>query len=444
MGGAVGKLGSGFRAWLRRCIQLPADAWLYAVGKWHSFGESQKMAAAARPLVMQPAIVAKLAASWTLLEREQEAGGSNASPNASPNANSHVNSPMNSTVAAGQAEYELLAAIRADAVHLNRNNVTRTEAYLAIYERRPELHWALLAHLVSRNGGWNMTDLQGEWLPYLLGRSAREAVFRFLERANALIFQDAFPQLLLYEASCRAGRPLFYLLPQLGVSRFMVPVWQTFWESGDSAILTVALIVNEQNYIEKRIVQHPFFRKEVLDTVFFGLQSLLQLNAVVFCYRSGGEEMKLAGLILENFDNLKERIEFGKRLYALLFSVPEVHGGAIAFARAIRHTGSRADYAPHLFAAVRRDPPKKPYRERLSGRRLAPGAAPLFSPKLSSVWPDRAVEAPESGDWFQQAAQVLPYFQKLPLPHSFEMTNEYSLLLNKIELAVLASQQWKP
>ncbi|WP_338555833.1 DUF2515 domain-containing protein [Paenibacillus sp. KS-LC4] len=442
MGGAEGKLGSRFRAWLLRCIQLPADAWQYAVGKWHSFGESQKMAAKARPLIMQPAIVSKLAASWTQLELEleqkQEGGSSNA------NANGHFDDTESAAAAADAADHMLLAAIRADAVRLNRNNVTRTEAYLAMYKRCPELHWALLAHLVSRNGGWNMTDLQGEWLPYLLGRSAREAVFRFLERANALIFQDAYPQLLLYEASCKAGRPLFHLLPQLGVSRFMVPVWQMFWESGDSAVLTVALIVNEQNYIEKRIVQHPFFRKEVLDTFFFGLQSLLQLNAVLFCYRPGGEEMKLAGLILESFDNLKERIEFGKRLYTLLFAVPEVHSGAFAFAQATRHTGSRADYASHLFAAIRRDPPKRPYKERLAGRRLAPDAAPLFSPELSSVWPDRAVEAPEPGDWFRQAAQVLPYFQKLPLPHSFEMTNEYSLLLNKIELAVLASQQWKP
>ncbi|WP_336786216.1 hypothetical protein [Paenibacillus sp. MMO-177] len=35
----------------------------------------------------------------------------------------------------------------------------------------------------------------------------------------------------------------------------------------------------------------------------------------------------------------------------------------------------------------------------------------------------------------------MPYFRKLKLPRSFELTNEYGLLLNKIELAVLAAQQ---
>ncbi|WP_440177084.1 DUF2515 family protein, partial [Bacillus subtilis] len=35
----------------------------------------------------------------------------------------------------------------------NRSNITRTAAYLECYEQYPELHWALLAHMVSRNGG---------------------------------------------------------------------------------------------------------------------------------------------------------------------------------------------------------------------------------------------------------------------------------------------------
>ncbi len=62
----------------------------------------------------------------------------------------------------------------------NRNNLTRTEAYRRIYSETPELHWALLAHLVSRNGGWNMTDLCGD-LGSSLTAVDKQALFSFLE-----------------------------------------------------------------------------------------------------------------------------------------------------------------------------------------------------------------------------------------------------------------------
>ncbi|WP_081447431.1 DUF2515 family protein [Bacillus coahuilensis] len=42
----------------------------------------------------------------------------------------------------------------------NKNNVTRTSAYLNFVKKHPEVHWAFLAHMVSRNGGYTMCDLQ--------------------------------------------------------------------------------------------------------------------------------------------------------------------------------------------------------------------------------------------------------------------------------------------
>ena len=66
----------------------------------------------------------------------------------------------------------------------NRNNVTRTMAYLDFYLEHPDIHWALLAHLVSRNAGWNMTDLKGEHLPKLLTPKEQVDFFHFLERGN--------------------------------------------------------------------------------------------------------------------------------------------------------------------------------------------------------------------------------------------------------------------
>ncbi|MFD0681561.1 MULTISPECIES: DUF2515 family protein [unclassified Paenibacillus] len=350
--------------------------------------------------------------------------------------------PVTSLTASDQA---LVQRIREDTARHNRNNVTRTLAYLNMFKSHPELHWAFLAHMVSRNGGWNMTDLRGEMLPYLLNEAQIGNVFALLERANGLIFHDAYPQLLLYSASRRAASPLFYLLPHLQVSAFMRPVWELFWVQSDSALLTQALIVNEQHYIEHRIIQHPTYRDLVLNTLFFNAQSLLQLNQVVLPYVDGNK-MHLAGLILENFKNLFERIETGKKLYAILFGVPVVYEGAKRFANSRLHTASRADYWPQLFSSVRQTAPvpRGLLKERLDGCRLKSGASPLYSPKLAYAWHNYAVDPPEPGDWFEHdRGRCLSYLASVQPPFSFEMTHEHCLGLNKIELAVLAGDIWK-
>ncbi|WCK52537.1 DUF2515 family protein [Aneurinibacillus sp. Ricciae_BoGa-3] len=87
----------------------------------------------------------------------------------------------------------------------NVNNITRTISYYDFYCRHPEIHWAFLGHMVSRNGGWNMTDLKGELLSRLLTEQEQKHFFHFLERGNWLIFQDVFPQFLLYEESLKRG-----------------------------------------------------------------------------------------------------------------------------------------------------------------------------------------------------------------------------------------------
>jgi hypothetical protein len=125
-------------------------------------------------------------------------------------------------------------------------------AYLYFYNKYPEIYWSFLAHKVSRNAGWNMTDLKGDLLTRLLNEKEQKNIFGFLERANWLIFQDAYPQLLLYKESKNRGKNLFYLLPQFGVSTFMVMAWNQFWEDKDSRTLSMNLIINEQHYIEDR------------------------------------------------------------------------------------------------------------------------------------------------------------------------------------------------
>jgi Protein of unknown function (DUF2515). len=433
---------------IKQLFSLPAAAWDYAVGKWHGMEASHEMLAEAVPLQLAEDAIAELMAEWRKLEnKSSEAGmavGGGMAADTADKALEH-GGKLSSTAAVQASGWSgddriLIERILAETSRLNRNNVSRTEAYRLMYQRHPELHWAMLAHLVSRNGGWNMTDLAGEWLPQLLPGDKRQSVFLLLEHANVFIFSDAYPQLLLYEESVRVRRPLFYLLPAFGVTRFMRPVWEQFWRRRDPVPLTVAFIVNEQHFIEQRVVQDGYFRKNVIDTFFFGMQSLLQLNAVMFPYHSGGSELRLAGLIMEHFDDLSERIEFGKSLYAILFGIPRVREGVLAFAARERHTGSRADYAPHLFAKVRREAPAALYKERLLGGKLLPGAAPLYSPELRDAWENQRLESPHPDDWYRSAADIAPYFRKLKLPRSFELTSEYSLLLNKIELAVLAAQ----
>ncbi|GIQ68446.1 DUF2515 family protein [Xylanibacillus composti] len=340
------------------------------------------------------------------------------------------------------SEQAIVDQIRAALLHANRNNVKRTRAYWDLAVRCPELHWALLAHVVSRNGGWNMTDLQGEWLPKLMSQEERLHFFRFLETANAYIFQDAYPQLLLYIESRKAGEPYFHLLPHFHVSRFMRPFWESFWRTGHSPLLTLALIVNEQHYIEGRIVQHPYFRQYVLDSALFKAQSLLQLNQVLIPHEAipaptsaSEKRLSLCGVVVETFSSLEERIQVGKALYGLLYH-PSVLEGVRRFATQQRHTGSRADYWPHLFSTIR--PGSRPLdgKTKLNGCKLQNPGDPVYSPALTHVWPDQVLVEPARYDWFRDT-NAFRYIRSPIAPSYDEMSDEYCFALKKIEAAAM-------
>lgn len=410
--------------WLRYLAQLPEAALVYFAGKRRSAAASREMLREAVPISLPKVAVARLnEALKGVIPQDAETKGE---------------LQRKEERAWTAEERQLIQSIKQETDLRNRNNVTRTEAYRSVYFQSPELHWALLAHLVSRNGGWNMTDLKGEWLPFLLGEKQRSDIFLFLERANALIFQDAYPQLLLYQWSCRARRGLFHLLPAFGVSSYMGPVWRQFWRERQSGLLTVALIVNEQHYIEERVVRHPYYKSNVLDSFPFGIQPLAQLNGVVFPYSQCNEHgaPRLAGLILEHFDDIKERIELGKSLYAILFGIPCVFEGARGFAAAVAHSGSRMDYAPQLYQA--RYAPDSPGAEKLHGGKLRPGAIPIYSPSLQTAWEDWRFQSPEPGDWYCGTNNAAGYMKEMPIPESFDMTNEFGMIMDKLELAALA------
>ncbi|WP_240338496.1 DUF2515 family protein [Peribacillus alkalitolerans] len=319
----------------------------------------------------------------------------------------------------------------------NKNNVTRTKAYLDFYHQHPEVHWAFLGHMVSRNGGWNMTDLKGELLSRLLSGREKRYFFSFLERGNWLIFQDAYPQFLLYQESLKRDKPLFSLFPFLNISIFMEIVWSYFWINQNKYLLTIALIINEQNYLEKRVVKNPIYINEVFNTLEYKLQDILSFNHILFPYLDNGT-LNIAGQTLNQFHSIHERILLGKRLYAVLFN-KDVLKKTEQWAKSHPHTGSRKDYWPNIFNNVHEGLPGKKYAIRLSSCKLRPGARRIYSPCLESVWKNvKHVEA-EVGDWFEDL-HVLDYLLDKDETLDGGILNEYCKTLKKLELAALAKK----
>lgn len=333
--------------------------------------------------------------------------------------------------------------IRQETLAHNRDNIDRTRAYLSFYQKHPQIHWALLAHLVSRNAGWSMTDLRGELLPRLLRTKEQQDYFSFLERGNWLIFHDAYPQLLLYEESVRRQTNLFYILPHLGVSTFMQAIWNHFWKTTDKELLTIGLIINEQNYLEEQVMKEPDYQNSVVRTIPFALQELLQLNMILFPHRKVADEqgssLQLAGERVFHFASLSERISLGKRLYSLLFGGQKRQEAAYTWALEQPHTGSRKDYWPHLFHDVNNTAPGKPYQVKLMNCQLRSEAKRMFSPTLRQVWRPVHHEPPKELDWYKSKSDVWRVLtQAEETANVAEMSEAYCQALTKIEWAVAA------
>jgi Protein of unknown function (DUF2515) len=330
--------------------------------------------------------------------------------------------------------------IREQTKQLNQNNVTRTQAYFQFYLQYPEIHWALLGHLISRNVGWNMTDLKGELLTKLLPEKDQEAFFSFLERGSWLVFQDVYPQFSVYDLSVIRGKDMFHLLPFFYTSTFMETMWRYFWRSGDSYTLAIAMIINEQSQLEKELIQNNHFKKNVTSTVSFKMYEFLRMNNILFPYNAEGksEKVSLIGGISQQFTSLHERILFGKNLYATLFQSEEILAGVLKWAHECPHTGSRKDYWPDLFNDVNESLPRSLYKRRVKNCMLKAGANRLYSPPLKYAWPDAPHEDTKSGDWFRDW-HVLDYINK-EVSLDGEILKNYCKTLEKIELAVMAKE----
>ncbi|MCM3599819.1 DUF2515 domain-containing protein [Robertmurraya korlensis] len=221
----------------------------------------------------------------------------------------------------------------------NIDNISRTDAYFTYFLNHSDILWSFLASMVSRNAGWNMCDLEGKWFPQVLEAETRKQLYLTYERANWLIFQDAYPQLLLYEYSTKLNTPMFHLLRYFHVSSFMSNEWAYYWREKDKRRLMTALIINEQNIIQKPVIEHPIYYKKVFHSLLFAFQDYLHFSAVLFPTVHG----ELYGASVYGFQEVDNRIDLGKRLADILFD-PEIFMKVFHFAKTTAHTGSRHDY----------------------------------------------------------------------------------------------------
>ncbi|HEY8042437.1 MAG TPA: DUF2515 family protein [Polyangiaceae bacterium] len=215
----------------------------------------------------------------------------------------------------------------------NGDNVSRTESYLELYahtrQHPPELPWLLMAHLVSRNGGMMMTDValaleRGEGL---FTRGAQEEMFLMLERANFLIFHDAWHHVLMH----LLGRARELAPPR--TPRFACEAWARHEREPDERQLVRDLVTNEQNLIERRVVRHPRFTRAM---------------AVVGFVESIGRERPLMLPVVDDritvgrFGSLERRIAAGWRIFDEVLAERGKRDAIFRWASEHPHTGSRS------------------------------------------------------------------------------------------------------
>lgn len=297
----------------------------------------------------------------------------------------------------------------------NYDNISRTNVYANYFDRNREIMWSLLASLVSRNAGWSMTDLQGKWFRKALSNEQRWMLFMLYEKANWTIFFDAFPQLLIYEYSKYHNKPYFDLLEHFSISKFMINEWFYFWEKRDQDRLLTALIINEQNVIQRPIIEHKQFEKEVFRSTPYFVQELLHFNTVIFPTLNG----QLFGYSVTDFQNVTKRIELGKKLSWLLFYSCHFDEFYL-FSKSVTHTGSRFDYEKFF--------PEKRRRE---------------TPFLRTIYPMVSHYIDErKEDWFQ-GQKINKWFLNIRTQKQYEITDWYKKKQKQLHLFTLLDEFWK-
>nr|WP_246625092.1 DUF2515 family protein [Fictibacillus nanhaiensis] len=294
----------------------------------------------------------------------------------------------------------------------NKDNISRTVSYADFYKRNPEIRWAMLASMVSRNAGYSMCDLQGDWLPRMLSTDTRKHLFHTYERANWLIFQDAYPQLLLYEYSKQEGIPLFDLLDCFHVSQFMKNEWDRFWREKNVWRLCTSLIINEQHVIEEPVIKQSFYRKRIFAGLPFLLQDYMHFSTVLFPIMRG----EVFGISVHGFKKVKNRIETGKTLYWVLFE-SEWSKEILAFSNHVTHTGSRHDFERFVYPQKQSD-----------------------TPLLRTVYPVIQHRRNFSKDWFKRGMRLNGYYKKIKPIHEPCLTDWYKQKQRQLKMVILLKE----
>ncbi|MGM0873859.1 MAG: DUF2515 family protein [Bacillota bacterium] len=191
------------------------------------------------------------------------------------------------------------------------------------------------------------------------------------------------------------------------MSNFMIPIWQHFLLSTNSTLLTLALIItNEQYYVEKHLKSMKTTKETIFNTFTYVLQEKLDLTHVTFPYKRYPflRSVSLAGIEVHEFSSVLERIKIGKQIYSILFS-KQHYDSIIRFANDYNHTGSRSDYWPHLFS------------------KNTPHAHKIYSPSLPHAWKNFSHQFPSKQDWFTDLAQIMNFEKGMLLEHA-DITKE--------------------
>lgn len=311
-----------------------------------------------------------------------------------------------------EEERDILRQIQQKTAKANMDNISRTEAYANFYRRYPEIKWSFLASMVSRNAGWNMCDLEGRWMPLTLDPYIRTLLFLTYERANWLIFADAYPQLLLYELSVLRGKPYFHLLPYWRTSSFIQKEWILFWHERNEQRLITSLIINEQNVIQKPVMDHPFYKKKVFRSFMFKFQDWLHFSSVIFPTRQG----ELFGCSVHDFRNKTKRIELGKKLSLLLFE-PSLYPRFLEFSNQVTHTGSRIDYERYMEKRKIRD-----------------------TPFLRMTYPVIRHHQSNGNEWSASNRQIKRWFKPALFPEKANVTEWYKKKQMQLQLLIQLEQ----
>jgi hypothetical protein len=273
-----------------------------------------------------------------------------------------------------------LAAWLAELDERNADNVARTESYLELYAwtraHPPELPWLLMAHLVSRNAGYLMTDLRrvlDDARTPKEAHGALENLFHMLERANFLIFWDAWWHVAHHlggqSARLAAGR----------TSAFIRAAWPRHEAARDAAggavdaalerALVVDLVHNEQHTIERRVVHHARFAEGMRAVA--GIEMAGREKPIHFPV--GDADIKVG-----RFADVERRIATGARIFDEVLADRARRDELYAWALAHPHTGSREVYGGRPGPTLREAWPAAAVRAACAGIHAPAEPDPLY------------------------------------------------------------------